>query len=227
MSVRLFAVLLMALAPAAARAEPLIIDMSPKKPKPGPPPVPDLQILMSDTETSHNLSAGVAADLKAQGYTLGPEVDFEKLKEGRTAKALLHFDITRIDASCFVTAKAAEFKTQDKYFFRWQTKDGDDLKPCTDLLKAAIGELVKVRLPSHAPPPGLDAGTPAGEDAGPLLAKLVLAPQYVSGDEPPDAGAVQPVKKKGCGCQGPDGALPASVAILLLLPALARPRRRA
>jgi len=84
---------------------------------------------MSDSETSRNLSAGVVADLKGLGYLLGPEVDYDKLKEGRTAKAILRFEIVRIDASCFVTAKASELKTPETHFWRWETRDDSKRAP--------------------------------------------------------------------------------------------------
>ena len=210
----LVAVLLMALAPAGARAELRIIDVNPQprpnRPKgpaaaPAAPAVPDVQLVTDGSETSRNLSAGVVAQLTALGYSLGPEVDIERLKPNRTAKVVMRLDIVRMGGTCIITAKAAELKTPTIYFWRWETKD--DSQSCTEQLKAVVEAFNRERAPSKTPP---DAGMDLDATVH-LPARIVLAPTLVEPEiaelaiapdaaaEAPDTGAPVP-KKKGCGC---------------------------
>jgi hypothetical protein len=229
MSLRLAAALCcLALAPSLAHAEVLIIDVSQKK-KAVAQALPDLHVLMSDSDMARSLSAGTVAQLKSIGYTLTAEVDYGRVKEGRNARALLRLEIVHLDQSCFVNVYSADFKTPENSTFRWETKD--DAKPCADSIKLGLEAFAAAHRPSSAPPPGLDAGVPDSgpvppDAAAPPPAKFHLAPVMVGGPEAPDAAApaAPPAAKKGCGCQG--GAGPVGLAALALALGLRRSRRR-
>ncbi len=245
-------------------AKQLIIDVEaetrPRVPRgtgkaaaPAPAVAPELLLGMSENETARNLAQGVVDQLTALGYVMAPEVEYgrpvAKKQKGPSKpdpkappkppdpKAVLRIEIVRVSGSCFVTAKAAEFETQDIAFFKYETKD--DLLSCTDQLKLCVQEFLKAR-PPLKPPPGPDAGAPPPPEAADLAEKhpkLVLAPTLLQTDEPaplaapdpPDAAAApapaeEPVKK-GCGCASAgDGALLGLLASAAL--ALGARRRR-
>ncbi|HEY3444855.1 MAG TPA: MYXO-CTERM sorting domain-containing protein [Myxococcales bacterium] len=230
-----------------------------KTPNAPPPAVaPELLLGLSENETAHNLAQGIVDQLTALGYVLAPEVEYGRPNPKKQKappkpdpkappkppdpKFVLRIEIVRMSGSCFVTGKAAEFKTQDITFFKYDTKD--DTLPCTDQLKLCVAEFNKVRPPDKTPP-GPDAGAPPAVEADALAdkhPKLVLAPTLLNTDEPaalgaeepPDAAAApanaapapaaEPAKKKGCGCASATEGMLVATAVALLAP-LARRRR--
>jgi hypothetical protein len=163
---------------------------------------------MSDSDTTRNLAPSLVAQLKGLGYVVTPEVDFERVKDGRLAKTLLRFEVVRMDGSCFVNAYGSEPKTPTTRFFRWETHD--DSLPCAESLKLAIAAFAAAHPPAHPTLAAVDAGAwfdgGALADAEPTAApRFVLDPVFVGGADTPDAGAiaVPKPKKSGCGCQSP------------------------
>lgn len=246
MSLRLVAAFLLALllAAPAARAELKIIDFTHRNERrrprtPAAPAVPDLHVLMNGSETSRNLSIAVHQQLQELGYVVTPEVDYDAVKDGRSALALLRFEIVRLDGSCFVTAKVSELKTPTSPLWKWETTD--DLQPCSNSLRTAIEALAAARPPSRPRPAGLDAGTPDSGGAEPpdaaqpapqrarvVLGETVLAAAAPAPADEPAAGEPQgeeptPAPAKSCGCGA--GAEPLLAAGLLAAFALARRRR--
>jgi hypothetical protein len=179
---------------------------------------------MNDSETTRNLSAGVSALLGSMGYVVAPEVDYERMKTSRNAKVMLRFEVVRMGGACFITAKAAELKTQSIFFWRWETKD--DSKACAEQLKASVEEYFKARAPSKLPP-GADAGVDLDGGLEKAMAKVVLpltlvepemAPLAPAGPDASDRvdAAAPPAPTKKCGC-GESGAPMAAAALLAAL----------
>ncbi len=230
------AVLLLALlaSGSAHAAKQLIIDVEAQNrprtsrgPKPSaPPPVAaELQLAMSENETARNLSQGVIDKLTTMGYVVAPDVIYGRpLPKKPTRpdpkapppppdpKAVLRFEIVRVSGSCFVTAKAAEFATQDISFFKYETVN--DTLPCTDQLERALAEFVKARPPENAPP-GPDAGTPEPSEAAALVEKhpkLVLAPTLLQPEEPAPLGPADSAAPTGSAAPADPAAPSAAVA---------------
>jgi len=234
-SARSLLLLLLSLGSASAHAKKQhIIDVGAEKhaKHPQAKPAPDLQLTLSESETSRNLSQSIVDQLVALGYVVAPEISYgHATAKGQTKpsvaapdpKALLHVEIVRVSGSCIVTAKATAFSSQDVALFTYETQD--DSLPCADQLKRAIAEFSKAHPPGK-PPSGAaaDALPDPSEGAAPVEKHpaMVLAPTVVraeesagetaeTGSRPPTeaAPAVEGSKKEGAAMEDPE---PAPVA---------------
>ncbi|MBI5548971.1 MAG: hypothetical protein HY901_34240, partial [Deltaproteobacteria bacterium] len=86
-------------------------------------PAADLQLVMNDSETNRSLSPMLIERLTGLGYVVSPEVDYGKLGKSRNAKAVLRFEVVRMDGTCLITAKAFDLKSPEISFWRWETQD--------------------------------------------------------------------------------------------------------